>query len=78
MSYKMPTFRLDGVALLYFAAWKTHLALYPTSPAMESAFGEALAPHRAAKSSLHFKLSRPLPVELIERIAAFRAAEDYR
>jgi uncharacterized protein YdhG (YjbR/CyaY superfamily) len=78
IAYKIPAYRLDGRNLLYFAGWKNHLALYPTSTAMIAAMGDDLAPHRAAKDSLHFKHSQPLPVELIERIAAFRATEGYR
>src|SRR5262245_15328186 len=77
IAYGMPAYSLDGKRVLYFAGWKAHIAVYPTSRAMEAALGDALAPYRAAKDSLHFKLTQPPPVGLIERIAAFRAEEDY-
>ena len=77
IAYGMPAYSLDGKRVLYFAGWKAHIAVYPTSRAMEAVLGEAIASYRAAKDSLHFKLNQPTPVELIERIAAFRAEEDY-
>lgn len=77
IAYGMPAYSLNGKQVLYFAGWKTHVTVYPTSRAMEAAMAQALAPHRAAKDSLHFKLNSPMPVGLIERIAAFRAEEDY-
>lgn len=77
ISYKIPTYRLAGRAVLYFAGWKRHVALYPTSTAMLAALADELAPHRAAKDSLHFPLAEPPLIALIERIAAFRAAEAY-
>lgn len=77
IAYQIPAYRLGGRRALYFAGWKKHLALYPTSTAMLAALGPELEPHRAAKDSLHFSLAQPLPVELIEKVAAFRAAEDY-
>lgn len=77
IAYQIPAYRLGGKRVLYFAGWKKHLALYPTSKAMLAALGPELKPHRAAKDSLHFSLTQPLPVELIEKIAAFRATENY-
>jgi uncharacterized protein YdhG (YjbR/CyaY superfamily) len=77
-AYSMPAYALDGRRVLYFAGWKTHVALYPTSRAMLAAMGEELAPYRGAKDSLRFSLAEPAPAALIERIAAFRASETYR
>lgn len=77
IAYGMPAYSLNGRRVLYFAGWKAHVAVYPTSRAMEAALGDALSPHRAAKDSLHFKLNQPMPVALIERIAAYRAEEAY-
>lgn len=77
IAYQIPAYALGGRRVLYFAGWKKHLALYPTSTAMLAAMGDELEPYRAAKDSLHFSLARPVPTELIEKIAAFRATEDY-
>jgi len=72
LSYAMPTVTLDGVPLMYFAAWKRHIGVYPVPPA-QGALERELAPYRAAKDTVRFPLSRPVPYELIERLAAFLA-----
>lgn len=77
ISYNIPTYRLAGRAALYFAGWKTHVSLYPTTTALMAEMGDALAPYLAAKNTLQFKFKTPPPLELIEKIAAFRATEDY-
>ena len=32
ISYQIPTYKLDGRALIYFAGWKEHYSLYPATP----------------------------------------------
>jgi uncharacterized protein YdhG (YjbR/CyaY superfamily) len=68
-SYGMPTVKLDGRYLMYFAAWKHHIAIYPI-PAADEAFERELAPYRAAKGTLRFPRSEPIPYDLIERVVA--------
>jgi uncharacterized protein YdhG (YjbR/CyaY superfamily) len=75
ISYQIPAYKLSGRAVLYLAGWKEHLSLYPITPALSEALGEALAPHVAGRGTLRFALSEPLPVKLIERIAKLRAQE---
>jgi uncharacterized protein YdhG (YjbR/CyaY superfamily) len=74
ISYKIPAYRLHGHIVLYFAGWRQHYSLYPTSHAIE-AFEDDLTPYDVAKGTIRFPLSRPVPVKLIERIAKFRAKE---
>jgi uncharacterized protein YdhG (YjbR/CyaY superfamily) len=75
ISYKMPTYKMSGGPVLYFAGWKHHYSLYPASQRMVSAFKEELAAYKVAKGTIRFPLSEPVPVKLIERIAKFRAEE---
>ncbi len=70
ISYKIPTFKLDGKYLIYFAGWKSHLAVYPI-PAGDKAFQRAIEPYRAAKGSLHFALDKPIPHPLIRKAVKF-------
>ena len=78
ISYQVPTYKLAGRAMLYFAGWKQHYSIYPASDQLVAAFKGALTPYRASKGTLRFPLSAPVPDKLIERIAKFRAREAMR
>lgn len=71
ISYGMPTYKLDGRPLAYFAAYAHHIGFYPTSSPI-AAFAKELAPYHTGKGSVQFPLDQPLPLELIQRIVAFR------
>ena len=74
ISYDIPTFKLDGRAVVYFAGWKHHVSVYPI-PEADDALEREIAPFRAAKGTLKFPLDRPIPYELIGRAAAQLAAQ---
>jgi uncharacterized protein YdhG (YjbR/CyaY superfamily) len=73
LSYQIPVFTLDGVPVLYFAGWKAHYSIYPASDELVAAFRNELAPYDRSKGTIRMPLSEPVPVNLIERIARFRA-----
>jgi uncharacterized protein YdhG (YjbR/CyaY superfamily) len=75
ISYSMPTYRLHGDRLLYFAVWKKHYAIYAATEKVVAAFRDELAAYQIDKGTIRFPLSEPVPVKLIERIAKFRAKE---
>jgi uncharacterized protein YdhG (YjbR/CyaY superfamily) len=75
ISYQIPAYKLNGVALIYFAGWKQHYSLYPAGDALVAAFKDKLAPYEISKGTIRFPLSEPVPVELIEGIAKFRAEQ---
>ena len=75
ISYQMPAYKLQGRVMLYFAGWKAHYSLYPTTAPLLAAFGDALAGYERSKGTLRFPLDEPVPVRLIARIAKFRARE---
>ena len=75
ISYKIPTYKLHGQPVLYFAGWKKHYSLYPASDHMVAAFQEELASYTVNKGTIRFPLTQPVPVKLIGRIAKFRAKE---
>jgi len=75
ISYKIPTYKLRGGPVLYFAGWKQHYSLYPASAHLVAALKDDLAPYQVDKGTIRFPLSEPVPVKLIERIAKFRAKE---
>jgi len=74
ISYDMPTFKLDGKSLIYFAAWKKHIGFYPLSEKVAGAVPE-LSTYKGTKDSVHFPLNKPMPLELISRMALARRKE---
>jgi uncharacterized protein YdhG (YjbR/CyaY superfamily) len=75
ISYQIPAYKLGGRAVLYFAAWKEHYSIYPSTARLVAAFKDDLADYERSKGTIRFPLSEPVPVKLIERIAKFRAKE---
>jgi uncharacterized protein YdhG (YjbR/CyaY superfamily) len=75
ISYKIPTYKQQGRAVLYFAGWKQHYSLYPASESLVAAFKGELASYTVSKGTIRFPLAEPVPLKLIERIAKFRAKE---
>jgi uncharacterized protein YdhG (YjbR/CyaY superfamily) len=73
ISYQIPVYKLNGVPVLYFAGWKEHFSLYPASDGLVAEFKNELSQYRVSKGTIRFPLSEPVPVDLIERIAKFRA-----
>ncbi len=69
ISYQIPTITLNGKYLVYFAAWKHHVSLYPL-PATDEALEQELAQYKAGKGTARFPLRKPIPYDLIERLVA--------
>jgi uncharacterized protein YdhG (YjbR/CyaY superfamily) len=74
ISYKMPTYRLNGKNLVHFAAFKNHIGFYPT-PSGISSFSNELSKYKGAKGSVQFPLGKPLPLALVKKIVEFRVKE---
>lgn len=73
MKYGMPTARLGGVNILYYAAWKAHIGIYPVYRG-DAAFEALVAGCRDKKDTLRFALSRPLPLGMITRVIEHQIA----
>ena len=73
ISYQIPTYRLNGVPVIYFAGWKEHYSLYPASDDLVAVLKDELAGYEISKGTIRFPLSEPVPEDLIERIVRFRA-----
>lgn len=67
ISYQIPTYRVEGEALVYFAGWKTHVSLHPV-PVLDEPLEREVAPFRSGKDTVRFPLSEPIPGELVTRI----------
>jgi uncharacterized protein YdhG (YjbR/CyaY superfamily) len=73
ISYRMPAFFQDG-ALVYFAAFKSHIGLYP--PVRDEALLPLVEKFAGPKGNLKFPLSDPIPLGLIKRIVTARIMEN--
>lgn len=71
ISYQMPTFTLNGSYLIYFAAYKGHISIYPAPRGVEQ-FKAELAVYQGGKGTIQFPLNKPIPFGLIRRIVKFR------
>jgi uncharacterized protein YdhG (YjbR/CyaY superfamily) len=80
VSYQIPTYKLRGQYVVYFAGWKEHWSLYPVTEPVRAKLGSTLASYKLSKGTLRFPLTEPVPAKLVERIVRelARAAEARR
>ena len=74
ISYNIPTFKMNGKYLIYFAGWKKHISLYPI-PVGSEAFNKQIAKYAESKGTLKLPIDKPLPLKLITRIVKLKLAE---
>lgn len=70
ISYGMPALKQRGI-LVYFAAFKKHIGLYPPVRGDAKLMRDA-APYAGEKGNLKFPLGQPIPYGLIRRIVKNR------
>jgi uncharacterized protein YdhG (YjbR/CyaY superfamily) len=73
LKWGSPVFEETRILFAY-TAFKSHLNFMPTRSALEP-FEEELAQYKTGKDTIQFPYDKPLPKELIARIAAFRARQ---
>ncbi len=71
ISYGIPAVKLNGKILVYFAAFKEHVGLFPP---VRGPLRKVVAKYAGSKGNLRFPLSRPMPLGLIRRIVRSRVA----
>jgi uncharacterized protein YdhG (YjbR/CyaY superfamily) len=70
ISYRMPAFKLNGM-LVYFAAFKNHIGLYPPVRGDDTLM-RAVKAYAGPKGNLQFPFEKPIPYALIRRIVKAR------
>ena len=75
ISYKIPAYKLQGRAVIYFAGWKEHYSLYPVTADVVEALGDRLGDVEIKNSTIRFPFDGPVPATLIARIAKLLAAK---
>ena len=74
IKYDMPSWQLSGRPVIYAAAWKNHIGLYPVYRG-DAAFEAAIGPYRDKKDTVKFVYSRPIPFDIITLIVTARRSE---
>ena len=75
IKYNMPTFTLKG-NLIYFAAFKRHIGLFPRTGGINKALGKQMVGYEGTKDSIRFPLDQPIPYGLLTKIVKVRVKED--
>ena len=70
ISYNMPGFTLNGHYLVYFAAYKKHIGMYPV-PTGDAEFNAELSTYVAGKGTVRFPFDKPIPFNLIHTMVTY-------
>ncbi len=76
IGYNIPMFSQGGY-LVYFAAFKDHISLYPTMSGIR-AFERELVPYlgKKTKGTVQFPIAEKIPLDLVKKIVKFRVKEN--
>ena len=74
ISYQIPGYKYHGM-LVFFAAWKNHISLYPAPWGAESLKKE-MAAYEGSKGTIKFPLDKPMPLTLIKKMVKYRVKEN--
>jgi uncharacterized protein YdhG (YjbR/CyaY superfamily) len=75
VSYNMPAFKQNGI-LVWYAAYRQHIGLYPTPAAIET-FAHELRQYKTSKGAIQFPIDKPIPTSLVKKIVRFRVKQDF-
>ena len=75
IKYHLRTYMYHG-NLIYFAAWKKHISLYPITSQMEATIAELDHYATSGKGTIQFPHDQPLPLDVIREIVKMRVAEN--
>jgi uncharacterized protein YdhG (YjbR/CyaY superfamily) len=62
--------------VVWYAAFKDHLSLYPASAGVRETLGNEIAPYLSGKGTIRFELGKRLPSTLVKKIVKTRIREN--
>lgn len=71
ISYGIPTFKLDGKYVIYFAGYKNHISVHPIGTG-EAKEVKEISKYLSGKGTAKFPLENPIPYDLIQKLAMLK------
>lgn len=68
ITYGIPTVKLDGAPVVYFAGYARHVSLHPVLEDLDEDLARDIAPYRSGRGTLKMPLREPVPFDLAERV----------
>lgn len=75
ISYRIPAYKTAGKILIYFAAFREHIGMYPALQGIPQ-LEKDVAKYGAGKGTLRFPHDKPLPAAVVKRLVKYRAQEN--
>ena len=74
ISYQIPGYKYHGM-LVFFAAWKNHISLYP-APWSADSLKKEMSVYEGSKGTIKFPIDEPMPLSLIKKMVKYRVKEN--